>query len=189
MSPLWFLFFLASPSRGFNAITQTAPSKPTDWKNSTLTQQNSRRSYLTVQLLGVWICNSQYPNDQMWLWLLSLLFDQTVTTENTRWTEMHSWLQSHQRNDIIYRHSGLWYTFWVNHTELLIVPLWFTIRRPALNQDVCGCDSFPTHCLPSSIILLLNISASLEGNLLTRVWRLHNTEPCKNSQSLLSPSW
>lgn len=39
-----------------------------------------------------------------------------------------------------------------------------------------GNDSFPTQCLPSFLRLLLNVSASLKGNLLPRVWRLLNKE-------------
>lgn len=85
LSTIWFLRFLSLISCKTGCfVALITPSKGRDWKkNSTLTQPNPWKSYLTLQLLGIWICSGKQPDEQMWLWLLSLLFDQTVTTENT----------------------------------------------------------------------------------------------------------
>lgn len=63
----------------------------------------------------------------MWLWLLSLLFDQTVTTENTRCLDISGLKHIaalllavvHQLYDIIYRRNSTFFFFFVNHTAFI----------------------------------------------------------------------
>lgn len=131
----------------------------------------------------------------MWLWLLSLLFDQTVTTENTRCLTIlgprftpllgrcHTIAMT---SSIDIQEHGVFF-FRLNHMALLC-PVYWQEEDYRMSVDVdttSGSDSFSTHCLPSSLVLLLNFSASVKGNLLPRVWRLLNEEWLQNCQSLL----
>lgn len=52
----------------------------------------------------------------MWMWLLTLLFDPDVTTENTRASPSLD-PNPLQRYDIIHRRSGLWFLFRKPHSS------------------------------------------------------------------------
>lgn len=190
MIPAFPLSFISCKTGCFVALTEITPSKGRDWKkNSTLTRPNSWRSYLTLQLLCIWICSGKQPNEQMWLRLLSLLFDQTVTTENT---------STFLDGDVLCS-SAL--GFCCTNAMTSSIDIENISSQPHILHQECSENKYvwgyndqllemfnpPTLFWPSSNILLLNVSASLKWNSVPRVWRLLNKEQLQNCQCLLLP--
>lgn len=169
-----FLFL----QRCFIAITWTALSKPTNWKNSTHTVESKSFNCPAAQRMNMQQPITRWPD-------VAVVAEFAVWPNcnhgkypllHNLWTEIFgqfcSWLLLHQHYYIIYWHSGLWYIFSVNnatcHHPLLTGSIWTW-------TSTSGNYSFATLCLPSSL-LLLYFFASLKGNLLPRVWRLLNKD-------------
>lgn len=140
MSPLWFLIFLSSLTRGFIAITQTSLSKPTDWKNNIT--YNTTKPEWKLNCPAAWSMNMQQP--------ITRWPDVAVVAEFAFWPncdhgkyplprhlldrdapQLHCWLCGH---------SGSWCILLVNLTAFHH-PLLIGYRKECLNQDVYGCDT------------------------------------------------